>query len=49
MKYCNCILYMALGAAMVLVYQRYGREMVCLCDKAVKKEKEMIENGLDLE
>ena len=49
MKYCKSILFMALGAGVALMIDRYGSDIVCLCDKMMKKEKELVEDGLDLE
>lgn len=49
MKYCKCALYMGLGAAVALLIERYGKEMVELCDKIMQKKCELIEDGLDLE
>ena len=49
MKYCKCALYMGMGAMLALLIERYGKEMVSLCDKIMQKKYELIEDGLNLE
>lgn len=49
MKCCKCLFYVAMGAGLTLLIQRYGKEMVTLCDKMMKKKYELVKDGLDLE
>lgn len=49
MKYCKCLLYVGMGAALTIMIQRYGKGMMNLCDKVMQKKCELIEDGLDLE
>jgi len=40
---------MAIGASLALTYKAYQKEIMCMCDKMLKKEKKLIEDGLELE
>ncbi len=40
---------MTMGAGLALAYKAYEKEITCLCKKMLKKEHELLENGLNLE
>ena len=45
----KCAFYMMIGALMALAYKTYEKEIICMCNKMMKKEREIIETGLDIE
>ena len=49
MKCMKCALYMFIGASVALIYKSYEKEITHMCQKMIKKEKEMLEDGLELE
>ena len=49
MKHLNCLFYMAMGVGATLLFKAYENEIKCICQKMMKKEKELISDGLDLE
>ena len=49
MKNMKCLFYMMMGAGVALIYKKYEEEINCMCKKIMKKEKEIIEDGLELE
>ena len=48
MKKIKCIFYMGLGIGAFVLYKTYEEEIMCACKKIKKLEKNMIENGLDI-
>ena len=48
MKNCKCMFYLTMGIGIGLLYKEYEREIMKACNKMVKKEKELIKDGLNL-
>ena len=49
MKYFKYALCMVMGAGIAILVQTYEKELRCACHKMMKKEQELIENGLKME
>ena len=49
MKHIKGALYLFMGAGIALLVKTYEDEIKCMCKKMIKKEKELVENGLDFE
>jgi len=49
MKSFKCVFYMMLGAGIAVIYKTYEKEITCMCNKVLQKEKEMLDEGLELE
>ena len=49
MKCVKCAIYMALGAGIALTYKMYESEILCMCKKMMKKEQEILKDGLEIE
>ena len=43
------LIYMLMGAGIALIYKEYERDIKCMCDKMIQKEKEMLKEGLESE
>ena len=45
----KCLIYMAIGASLALTYKMYEKELICMCNKMIKKGHKSIEDGLEIE